>query len=99
MMLRPFCNRNADRDVTVLLANATSTAEGVRGEGDGERNRVFAEAYGRDPDFFAFYRSMQAYETGLRHNDTRMVLRPDSDFFKYFADPNGKAREEAKKPQ
>ena len=81
----------ADRDVTVLIAEATSKAEQTRGEGDAERNRIFAEAYGKDPDFFAFYRSMQAYEAGLRANDTRLVLRPDSDFFKYFGDPVGKA--------
>jgi len=80
----------ADRDVTVLVADATSRAEQVRGEGDGERNRIFADAFNRDADFFAFYRSMQAYETGLRHNDTRMLLKPDSEFFRYFVDPSGK---------
>jgi membrane protease subunit HflC len=80
----------ADRDVTVLLADATSTAEQVRGEGDATRNRIFADAFGRDPDFFAFYRSMQAYEAGMRHNDTRMLLKPDSEFFRYFMDPNSK---------
>ena len=82
----------ADRDVTVLVADATSRAEQIRGEGDGERNRIFAEAFSRDADFFAFYRSMQAYETGLRHNDTRMLLKPDSEFFRYFVDPSGKRR-------
>jgi membrane protease subunit HflC len=87
----------ADRDVTVLIADAQSKAEQTRGEGDAERNRIFAEAFGRDPDFFAFYRSMQAYETGLRANDTRMVIKPDSDFFRYFADPSGKPREDHKK--
>jgi len=80
----------ADRDVTVLLADATSKSEQIRGEGDGERNRIFAETFNRDPDFFSFYRSMQAYEAGLRGNDTRMVLRPDSDFFRYFQNPTGK---------
>jgi modulator of FtsH protease HflC len=80
----------ADRDVTVLVADATQQGEQTRGDGDAERNRIFADAYGKDPDFFAFYRSMQAYETGLRANDTRLVLRPDSDFFKYFGDPTGK---------
>jgi modulator of FtsH protease HflC len=80
----------ADRDVTVLLAEATARAEQMRGEGDAERNRIFAEAFGRDPDFFSFYRSMQAYEAGLRSNDTRMLLKPDSDFFRYFVDPSGK---------
>jgi membrane protease subunit HflC len=83
----------ADRDVTVLLADAQSKGEQTRGEGDGERNRIFAEAYGRDPDFFSFYRSMQAYEAGLRPNDTRMLLKPDSDFFRYFVDPSGKLRD------
>jgi membrane protease subunit HflC len=84
----------ADRDVTVLIAEATSKAEQARGEGDGERNRIFAEAFGKDPDFFSFYRSMQAYEHGMRHNDTRMVLNPDSEFFRYFVDPSGKTRGE-----
>jgi membrane protease subunit HflC len=83
----------ADRDVTVLIADATSRAEQIRGEGDAERNRIFAEAFGRDADFFAFYRSMQALEAGLRHNDTRMLLKPDSEFFRYFTDPSGKPRE------
>jgi membrane protease subunit HflC len=81
----------ADRDVTVLIAEATAKSEQMRGEGDGERNRIFAEAFGKDPDFFAFYRSMQAYEAGLRSNDTRMVLRPDSEFFRYFVNPSGKS--------
>jgi membrane protease subunit HflC len=80
----------ADRDVTVLLAEATAKAEQVRGEGDAERNRIFAAAYGQDPDFFGFYRSMQAYERSMEHGDTNLVLRPDSDFFRYFADPSGK---------
>src|SRR5882757_8294077 len=83
----------ADRDVTVLLAEAQSKGERTRGEGDGERNRIFADAYGRDPDFFAFYRSMQAYEAGLRSNDTRMLLKPDSEFFRFFVDPSGKGRD------
>ena len=73
--------------MTVLLAEANSQAEQVRGQGDSERNRIFADAYNRDPDFFAFYRSMQAYEKSLQHGDTRLVLRPDSDFFRYFSTP------------
>jgi membrane protease subunit HflC len=85
----------ADRDVTVLLADAQSKGEQTRGEGDSERNRIFAEAYGRDPEFFSFYRSMQAYEAGLRSNDTRMLLKPDSDFFRYFGDSSGKSRDGA----
>jgi membrane protease subunit HflC len=83
----------ADRDVTVLIAEAQSKGEQMRGEGDAERNRIFAEAYGRDPDFFTFYRSMQAYENGLHSGDTRMLLTPDSSFFRYFGNPTGKARE------
>ena len=82
---------NADREATVIIAEANSKSEQIRGEGDGERNRLFAEAYGKDPDFFAFYRSMTAYETGLKSNDTRFLLRPDSEFFKFFAAPSGKA--------
>ncbi|HTP93903.1 MAG TPA: protease modulator HflC [Xanthobacteraceae bacterium] len=84
----------ADRDVTVLLAEANQQSEQIRGQGDSERNRIFAEAYGKDPDFFAFYRSMQAYERSMEHGDTRMVLRPDSDFFRYFGDQTGKGASE-----
>jgi membrane protease subunit HflC len=80
----------ADRDVTVLVADATNKSEQLRGDGDAERNRIFADAYNRDADFFAFYRSMQAYEAGLRQNDTRLLLKPDSDFFRYFTDPMGR---------
>jgi membrane protease subunit HflC len=82
----------ADRDATVIVAEATNKAEQTRGEGDAERNRIFADAFNRDPDFFAFYRSMQAYEAGLQQGDTRFLVRPDSEFFRYFLDPNGKQR-------
>jgi membrane protease subunit HflC len=80
----------ADRDVTVLLAEANSQAETVRGQGDAERNRIFADAYGKDTDFFSFYRSMQAYDRSMQRSDTHFVLRPDTDFFRYFGDPSGK---------
>ncbi len=80
----------ADREATVIVAEANSTAEQTRGAGDAERNRLFAEAYSKDPDFFAFYRSMSAYENGLRSNDTRFLLKPQSDFFRYFGSPSGK---------
>jgi modulator of FtsH protease HflC len=79
----------ADRDVVVLLGNAQRQADQTRGAGDAERNRIFAEAFGKDPDFFAFYRSMQAYEAGLKSSDTRMVISPKSDFFRYFSAPSG----------
>ena len=85
----------ADREATVIIADANSKAEQTRGEGDGERNRLFAEAYGQDADFFAFYRSMTAYENGLKGNDTRFLLRPDSDFFRYFGSAAGKPAEGA----
>jgi membrane protease subunit HflC len=79
----------ADRDVTVIIAEATSNGEQLRGEGDGTRNKIFADAYGKDADFFAFYRSMQAYELGLTKEGTKMLLSPDSDFFRYFQNPSG----------
>ncbi len=79
----------ADRDVVVLLGDAQRKADQTRGEGDAERNRIFAESFGKDPDFFSFYRSMQAYEAGLKSSDTRMVISPKSDFFRYFSAPSG----------
>jgi len=74
----------ADKDVTVLLANAKKQSEIMKGEGDGQRNKIFAEAFGKDPQFFAFYRAMQAYETALIGGETSLVLSPDSAFFKFF---------------
>jgi modulator of FtsH protease HflC len=86
---------SADRQVTVLRAEAMRDGEKVRGEGDAERNKVFAEAYNRDAEFFGFYRSMQAYENSMKAGDTRFVVSPDSDmfksFFKYFSEPNQSA--------
>ncbi|MDB5532591.1 MAG: Protein HflC [Hyphomicrobiales bacterium] len=79
----------ADRDVIVIRAEAQRQADQTRGEGDAERNKIFAEAYGKDPDFFSFYRSMQAYETGLKSADTRLVISPNSEFFRYFTKRNG----------
>ena len=74
----------ADKDVTVLLANANKKSEIMKGEGDGKRNKIFASAFGRDPQFFAFYRAMQAYETALIGGETSLVLSPESEFFKFF---------------
>jgi len=74
----------ADKEVTVLLANAKKLSEIMKGEGDGIRNRIFAEAFGKDPEFFSFYRAMQAYEKALIGGDTSLILSPDSDFFKFF---------------
>ena len=90
---------NADREATVIVAEANSTAEQTRGTGDAERNRLFAEAYTQDPDFFAFYRSMSAYENGLKANDTRFLLKPDSNFFRYFGHPSGNPAAPAAAPK
>ena len=74
----------ADKEVTVILANAKKQSEIMKGEGDGQRNKIFADAFGKDPEFFAFYRAMQAYETALIGGDTSLILSPDSEFFKFF---------------
>jgi membrane protease subunit HflC len=78
----------ADRDATVIVAEAQQRSDVIRGEGEAERNKVFAEAFGKDPEFFSFYRSMQAYEASIKSTDTRMVLTPDSPFFRFFNGPN-----------
>jgi len=77
---------DADAKVTVTVAQAQQQSEQIRGEGDSERNRIFAQAYGTDPDFFAFYRSMQAYDAAFK-SDTQAILSPKSDFFRYFSNP------------
>lgn len=82
----------ADRDVTIIKAEATKKSDLLRGEGEGQRNRIFAEAFGKDPEFFSFYRSMQAYEQAIKAGDTRLLLSPDSEFFRYFKDPLGERR-------
>ena len=81
----------ADKDVTIIKSQAEKKSNIIRGEGDGEANRVFAEAFDTDPEFFAFYRAMQAYAEGLQNSDTTMILSPDSEFFKYFANPDASA--------
>ena len=73
--------------MVVLRADATNTSEKVRGEGDAQKNRILAEAYGQDPEFFAFYRSLLAYETAFKPGETRLVLSPESEFLRYFKDP------------
>ena len=74
----------ADKEVTVILANAQKQSEIMKGEGDGQRNKIFADAFGQDAEFFAFYRSMQAYEKSLIGGETSLILSPDSEFFKFF---------------
>jgi membrane protease subunit HflC len=80
----------ADREATIIVAEANSQADQIRGQGDAERNRIFADAYGKDQDFFAFYRSMTAYENAMHANDTRIVIKPDSEFFRFFGNSAGK---------
>ena len=87
---------DADREKTVLLAEAKKRAEILRGEGDAVRSRVFADAFNKDPEFFAFYRSLQAYRNALQSGDTTMVLSPNSDFFRYFGDTFGGLRGSAR---
>lgn len=79
----------ADRERIVLLSEARKKAETLRGEGDAQAIRIYAEAFGRDPAFFAFYRSMEAYRQALGGSGTTMVLTPDSDFFRYFGNMGG----------
>ena len=79
----------SERERTVLLANAERDGEILRGQGDAGKNKILGEAFGRDPDFFSFYRSMQAYVLALDSEDTTMVLSPDSEFFNFFGDLEG----------
>ncbi len=90
----------ADRQVVEIRADAQRESEILRGEGEGERNRVFAEAFNRDRDFFEFYRSMAAYKQALEQSGTTMVLSPDSDFFRFFNNSGGESpRAPAATPQ
>jgi len=82
----------AERERTVLLAEATRESEILRGQGDAEKTRILAEAFSQDPDFFAFYRSMQAYQDALKGDNTTLVLSPNSEFFRYFGSGGGEAK-------
>ncbi len=84
----------AERDRVILIANANKKSQISRGEGDGEAIRIFADAFGKDIEFFTFYRSMEAYREALGSDDTTMVLSPNSEFFRYFGDITGGRREE-----
>ena len=77
----------ADRQATVIVADANRQADELRGDGDAQANRVFAQAFNQDRDFFGFYRSMQAYLDGLKGENTRLVISPDMPFFRYLNDP------------
>ena len=80
----------ADKEVTVILADAEKQSQILKGEGDGQRNKIFADAFGQDPEFFAFYRAMQAYEKALIGGETSLILSPDSEFFKFFGNVKSK---------
>jgi len=77
----------ADRTATIIVAEAQRKSDETRGAGEADRNNILAEAFNADPDFFGFYRSMEAYQQGLGSTDTRWVISPDSEFFRYFNDP------------
>ena len=83
---------NADREKAVLLAEANRDAQIIRGQGDAKRNAIFARAFGQDPEFFNFYRSMLAYKEALIDNETSLILSPNSDFFRFFNDSAGKLK-------
>lgn len=83
---------DADKQVVVTKAEAMREAERIRGDGDAQRNVIFAQAFNQDPDFFAFYRSMQSYELSLTSGDTRIILSPESEYFRYFNDSMGKPK-------
>jgi modulator of FtsH protease HflC len=74
----------ADKEVTIILAEANKNSEILKGEGDGKRNKIFANAFGKDPEFFSFYRAMQSYEKSLIGGETSLILSPDSEFFRFF---------------
>ncbi len=93
--LKAKIQAEADRTRTVIFAEADKTAKTLQGEGDGQRTMVLNEAYGKDPEFFDFYRSLEAYEA-LGGSGTTMVLSPDTDFFRFFLDEQGKAPQTAR---
>lgn len=80
----------AERDRTVILAQATRDSEKLRGEGDAIASKIYADAYNKDPEFYTFYRSMEVYKNSMKNGDTSMVLSPDSEFFKYFENMGGR---------
>jgi membrane protease subunit HflC len=80
----------ADRDREVILATAYKESEIIRGEGDAQATEVAAAAYGKNPEFYALYRSLNAYQKSFSQGNNMLLLQPDSDFFKYFNRPNGK---------
>ena len=85
-----FITAESEKQKTVLLAEAQRDSDILRGEGDAQKNKILGKAFNQDPDFFAFYRAMQAYSIALTEGDTTMVLSPKSDFFEFFGNAEGK---------
>jgi membrane protease subunit HflC len=81
---------NADREREIILANAYKDAETIRGEGDAQATEIYASAYGKNPEFYSFYRSLNAYQNSFKGNNDILLLKPDSDFFKYFRGQQGR---------
>jgi len=84
-----FIRAESEKQKTVLLAEAQRDSDILRGQGDAEKNKILGRAFNKDPDFFAFYRAMQAYSRALSEGDTTMVLSPKSDFFEFFGSAEG----------
>ena len=84
-----FIRAEAEKNKTILLAEAQRDGDILRGQGDAEKNKILGKAFSQDPEFFSFYRSMQAYSRALSEGDTTMVLSPKSDFFEFFGSTNG----------
>ena len=80
---------DAEKTRTVIIAEAKREAQEVRGEGDSNAISIYADSFGRDPEFFSFYRSMEAYRKSIGESGTSMVLSPSSSFFKFFKNKDG----------
>lgn len=82
-----FIQADVDRRVTLILANANKTSQELRGEGDAKAAKIYADAFSQEPEFYSFIRSLKAYETSFEHNDNIMILKPDSEFFRFMQAP------------
>ena len=89
MLFRSKIRADAEKTRTVIISEAQREAQETRGTGDGKAIEIYADSFGQDADFFAFYRSMEAYRKSMNNNDTSLVLSPDSSFFRFFKDKNG----------
>ena len=83
-----FIQADVDRKVTLIIANAEKTAQELRGEGDATAAKIFAEAFGKEPEFYGFIRSLKAYESSFANSDNLLILKPDSDFFRFMQSPS-----------